>query len=122
MTNRRDFFRNTTAGLGGMAMASLLNPELFATQKAPHFKAKAKHVIFLAMGGAPSQLDLFDYKPELKKHHGEKVPQSLIEGERFAFLSGVPTLLGSPFEFKQYGKSGTHMTALLPNVDRKSVV
>ncbi len=116
MTNRRDFFRNTTAGLGGMAMASLLNPQLFATQKAPHFKAKAKHVIFLAMGGAPSQLDLFDYKPELKKHHGEKVPKSLIEGERFAFLSGVPTLLGSPFEFKQYGKSGTHMTALLPNV------
>lgn len=114
-TSRRDFFRTGGLGFGGMAIASLLNRGLLAAQKTPHFPAKAKSVIFLCMTGAPSQLDLFDYKPELKRLHGTNVPESLIAGERFAFLSGVPKLLGTPFQFKQYGQTGTWVSEMLPH-------
>ncbi|MEO8660383.1 MAG: DUF1501 domain-containing protein [Bryobacteraceae bacterium] len=113
---RRDLFRTGGLGFGGMALASLLNREAFAATHPTHFPAKAKSVIFLCMTGAPSQLDLFDYKPELKRLHGTSVPESLIAGERFAFLSGVPKLLGTPFQFKQHGQSGTWVSEMLPQI------
>ncbi len=115
MTTRRDFFRTGGLGFGGMALASLLNSDLFAARLEPHFPPTAKSVIFLCMTGAPSQLDLFDYKPALKRLHGTDVPKSLMEGERFAFISGVPKLLGTPFEFKQYGETGTWVSEQLPH-------
>src|SRR5947209_1074804 len=86
---RRQLFKNCVSGIGTVALASLLNEELFAAPvadalapKNPHFPGKAKHVIFLHMAGAPSQLDLFDYKPKLVEFHGKPVPDEFIKGER----------------------------------------
>ena len=111
---RRQFFRDCGAGLGSLALASLLNQKLFAgpvndlnplAPRAPHFPARIKRVIYLFMAGAPSQLDLFDHKPKLNELHNQPVPESLIKGERFAFIKGIPKLLGSPHTFKKYGQS-----------------
>ncbi len=112
--DRRQFLRASTTGIGSMALAHLSEGSAAAEARKPHFDAKAKAVIFLCQSGAPSQLDLFDYKPKLKQMHGQKVPQSLIEGERFAFLSGQPSLLGTPFQFERRGKSGAWISELLP--------
>jgi hypothetical protein len=68
------------------------------------------------MAGAPSQLDLFDYKPSLKRLDGQPCPEELIKGERFAFIKGVPKLLGSPHEFQKHGKSGAELSNLLPHL------
>src|SRR4029079_7623017 len=76
---------------------------------------KAKRVIYLHMAGSPSQLDLFEHKPELEKLSGQDCPQSLLEGKRFAFIRGVPKLLGSPFPFAQHGQSGGWLSSLFPN-------
>jgi uncharacterized protein (DUF1501 family) len=96
-------------GIGAMAVSRLMGAG------APHMPARAKAVIYLSMSGAPSQLDLFDFKPKLKEMSGQKVPQSLIEGERFAFLQGQPSLLGTPFRFSQHGASGHPISELLPH-------
>ncbi len=122
---RRTFFQQCGYGLGGVALASLLAQNGYGSTlgsqgqkgvlKAPHFAPKAKSVIFMFMAGAPTQLDLFDYKPELVKHHGENCPQEILDGERFAFIKGVPKLLGSPYKFKQAGKSGQWVSELLPH-------
>ncbi len=77
--------------------------------------AKAKQVIFLHMAGAPSQLELFDYKPLLHKLDGKPCPDSLLEGKRFAFIEGVPEMLGPQFSFGQYGQSGSWVSEMLPN-------
>jgi hypothetical protein len=82
----------------------------------PHFAPRAKNLIFLFMAGAPSQLDLFDFKPKLNELNGEGIPESLIRGERFAFIRGVPQLLGSPYKFGPAGKSGLVLSELLPNL------
>jgi hypothetical protein len=124
---RRFFFEQAYFGLGGLALASLVDPAVAAEaprQSAPagtpgalrgfHHPAKAKRVIHLFMAGAPSQLDLFDPKPALTKHDGQDVPASFIEGERFAFIKGTPKLLASPFGFRQHGGSGAQMSELLP--------
>ncbi len=110
--NRRTFLGNSMTGLGAMAVSQLMG--------APrtHFPARAKAVIYLSMSGAPSQLDLFDFKPKLKEMSGQKVPQSLIEGERFAFLSGQPSLLGTPFRFTRHGQAGHEISELLPHTAR----
>ena len=73
-------------------------------------------MIFLSQAGAPSQLDLFDYKPKLREFHGTPVPEELIEGERFAFLSGRPSLLGPQFRFARHGSTGTYLSELLPHI------
>ena len=83
--------------------------------KPPHFAPKAKAVINLFMAGAPSQLDLFDPKPFLQKHDGEPIPEEIIKGERFAFIKGVPKLLGSPHTFSKCGESGQMIGDLLPH-------
>jgi hypothetical protein len=108
-------------------LASLLNDNLLAApaeQLGPlrlrpaHFAPKAKRVIYLFMAGAPSHLDLFDYKPKLVELNGKPVPESLIAGQRFAFLKGVPNLLGPLFPFNRHGKSGTMISSLLPHLGR----
>lgn len=124
---RRHFFSQSGGGIGAAALAGLLNPSLFGagsgiasgsplSPKAPMFPAKVKSVIYLFMAGAPSQLDLLDYKPTLQKYDGQNVPAELMKGERFAFIKGTPKLLGSPFEFKRCGKSGAEISELLPHL------
>src|SRR5881227_3593703 len=116
---RRHFLRDSSLGLGGLALSSLLNPapgadapgspNPLAPRKA-HFAAKAKRVIYLHMSGAPPHLDIFDYKPELQKHDGKPCPDEFLKGKRFAFSSGVPKLLGTRQPFKQHGKAGIWMS------------
>jgi hypothetical protein len=124
---RRHFFKQAGFGIGAMALASMLDENLFAkpaqtaqsanpfAPKAPHFPAKVKHIIYLFMAGAPSQLDLYDDKPKLKQYDGQKIPEEIIKGERFAFIKGTPKLLGSPYSFKSYGDSGNRLSELLPH-------
>src|ERR1700720_630389 len=120
---RRHFLRDCQLGLGGLALASLLNDGAKAQEapnllrpRAPHYPAKAKHVIYLHMAGSPPHLDMFDYKPELVKRTGQDCPAEHLKGKRFAFTSGTPKLLGTPQQFKQYGKSGAWLSGVLPNL------
>ena len=122
---RRHFFGKTAMGIGGIALASLLNDRLFASSvssmnplapKQPHFPAKAKRVVYLHMAGSPSQLDLFDYKPKLNEMNGEACPESLFKKERFAFIKGVPKMLGTPHKFSKHGQSAAELSNLLPHL------
>jgi hypothetical protein len=122
---RRQFFGKCGLGVGSMALASLLNQKLFAADpenplrpRQPHFAPKAKRVIYLHMAGAPSQLDLFDYKPKLKELDGKPCPESLFKKERFAFIKGVPKMLGTPHKFTKHGKSGVELSELLPHLGK----
>ena len=126
---RRHFFEQASFGIGGLALASLLDDVVLAERAvgqeqpgsetktaARRFPARAKRVIFLFMAGAPSQIDLFDPKPALIKHDGQDIPEEFVKGERFAFIKGQPKLLASPFQFKSYGQSGAQISELLPNL------
>ncbi len=127
---RRQFFGRTAAGLGTLALASLLNPKLLAGEvdnspagthgilKALDFAPKAKRVIYLFMSGGPSHIDLFDYKPKLKEHHGQELPASIRMGQRVTGMtSGQSSFpcVAPMFEFSQHGKSGTWISELLPH-------
>lgn len=115
---RRHFFKQAAGfGIGSMALGSLMNEQLLASS-VKAIAPKAKRVIYLFMAGAPSQLDMFDYKPALQKHDGQPIPEEFIQGERFAFIQGRPNLMGTPFEFKRYGKSGQEMCNLIPHLAR----
>jgi hypothetical protein len=104
--------------LGSLAQASdSTNPLL---PKKPHHEAKAKSVIYLHMAGSPSQLELFDWKPELVKYDGQDCPEHLLKGKRFAFIKGVPRMMGTPYKFAQHGQSGTWMSELLPHLSKVS--
>ncbi|MCG5052993.1 MAG: DUF1501 domain-containing protein [Myxococcales bacterium] len=106
----------TGAGLGSLALADLLGREAEARTGVPvQGPAKAKSVIFLFMAGAPSQLDLFDHKPDLQRWNGKPCPDELIKGERFAFIKGRPRLLGSPYRFARCGQTGAEVSELLPH-------
>ncbi len=113
---RRAFLAGLGLGVGALAFNRLLTPELFGV--APHHAAKAKRVIFFHLVGAPSQLDLFDYKPVLQKHDRQLAPESFFKGKRFSFLRGHPKLLGTTFQFSQHGQSGTWISELLPHLAR----
>jgi hypothetical protein len=84
--------------------------------RAPHFPARVKSVIYMHMAGAPSQLELFDYKPDLSKLDGKTCPPSLLEGKRFAFIRGVPKMLGPQATFRQHGESGAWISNYLPHL------
>jgi uncharacterized protein (DUF1501 family) len=124
---RRQLLGRAGMGIGGVALASLMNPKLLAapavkvpgTLTATHFPAKAKRVIYLVMSGGPSHIDLLDYKPQLKQHQGEELPASIRMGQRVTGMtSGQKSFpcASSLFEFKQHGKSGTFVSELLPHV------
>jgi len=116
---RRHFFKQAGFGIGGAALASLMQERLFAQaakQLAPSVAPKAKQVIFLFMAGAPSQLDLLDNKPALRKYDGQDIPAEIVKGERFAFIKGTPKILGSPYDFRRYGQSGQEISDLLPHL------
>ena len=120
---RRWFFQQCGVGLGAIALGQLFKQNGLAASlpgsnplapKAPHFPAKAKNVIFLFMAGAPSHLELFDYKPELAKWNGKLPPAELLKGYRAAFINPNSTLLGPKFKFAKHGQSGTEVSELLP--------
>ena len=123
-TTRRHFLKQTFAGLGGLALGSLVNPARASTMadplapKKPHFPAKAKQVIYLHLTGSPPNLDLYDYKPELVKRDGQDCPAEFLEGKRFAFTSGTPKLLGTRREFKQCGEGGLWMSDAIPHLQK----
>ncbi|HKQ40476.1 MAG TPA: DUF1501 domain-containing protein, partial [Verrucomicrobiae bacterium] len=120
---RRQFFGRCAVGIGGVALASLLNERLLASAlenpmapRQPHFKPRAKRAIYLHMAGAPSHLDLFDYKPKLVEMNGKDCPESLFKKDRFAFIKGVPKLLGTPHKFAKHGQCGMELSSLLPHL------
>ncbi|MDB5348845.1 MAG: hypothetical protein JWN86_92 [Planctomycetota bacterium] len=122
---RRHFFRESQAGLGAMALASLLAKDAPAdagkvvdplAPRLSHFAPKAKRIIYLHLTGSPPHLDLYDYKPELVKRTGQECPDAFIKGKRFAFTSGTPKLLGTPRKFEQHGKNGVWLSDAIPNL------
>src|SRR6516165_3299383 len=118
---RRDFLRRTGSGLGSLALAGILAD--IAKADAPinplaprpsHFPAKAKSVIWLFMNGGPSQVDTWDYKPELTKHDGEEL-KGFDKSTGF-FVDQVGPLMKSPFAWKQHGESATWVPEIFPNM------
>ena len=123
---RRDFFRKCAGGIGTIALGHLMTVEgrTAASQlpsvnpmapSSPHFEPTAKNVIFLFMAGAPSQLDLFDPKPQLTKWHGQPLPDSMTKDLKLAFIKPSAKVMASPRKFKPYGKSGTEFSDYLPH-------
>ena len=133
---RRHFLRSLGSGMGSLFLGTSLTNYAAAanatqekaglsfardaatplSQLPPQFPAKVSRVIYLHMAGAPSQLELYDYKPELMRLNGQDCPASFLAGKRFAFISGVPKLLGSQYPFKQAGQSGQWISDRLPNI------
>lgn len=128
LATRRHFMRDCATGLGAMwlgvqghrAMGSPLSishdPQAPLAPMSPSFNPKVKRVIYLHMIGAPSQFELFVNKPQMRKFHNKDVPQSYIEGERFAFIQGTPKVLGPLYDFKQYGDSGASFSDRMPHL------
>ncbi len=131
MQSRRHFLKESAMGLGALALGTFLgscgsktarnssvvfDPAHPLMPKLPHFAGKAKSVIYLHMAGAPSQLELFDYKPELMKMDGQDCPPSLLEGKRFAFIRGVPKMLGPQAKFEKHGASGAYVSEHMPHL------
>jgi hypothetical protein len=127
--SRRWFLKECGLGLGKMALASLLTeafvPKLAAAAvsagdvlkpRSPHFPGKAKRVIHLFMAGAPSQLDLFDHKPELAKLQGKPLPPSIIGGQRYAFIRSDAAVLGPQFKFARHGQADVEISEALPHL------
>ncbi len=124
--NRRQFFGRCATGIGTAALASLVNPDVFASNapnpmapKPPHFAPKAKRVIYLFQSGAPSQLDTFDYKPAMTPLFDTDLPDSIRMGQRLTGMtSGQARFPVAPsiFKFQQYGQSGAWISELLPHI------
>lgn len=134
---RRHFFRECGVGVGKIALASLLTENMgraafgaatstgggkqaadLMAARPGHFSGKAKRVIHLFMAGAPSQLDLFDYKPELAKLEGKPLPPSVIGGQRYAFIRSDAAVLGPRFKFAKHGQCGAEISEMLPHLGR----
>jgi len=135
LLTRRQLFGRTVAGIGTAALASLLNPRLFAESAdtilgvgsprklgvlgTTHFAPKAKRVIYLFMSGGPSHIDLFDYKPKLKEYHGTELPGTVRMGQRVTGMTSgqkaFPCVFPM-FDFQQHGQCGTWVSELLPNI------
>ena len=123
---RRHFLRDCASGLGALWLASTAGRAWGATgpakdltrplaPTAPALPGRAKRIIYLHMAGSPSQLELFDYKPELKRLDGQECPASLIAGKQFAFIQGVPKMLGPQFAFQKHGQSGQWVSDRMPH-------
>jgi len=121
---RREFFGRSACGLGTAALAGLLGRDGLAADGAgglpglPHFAPRAKHVIYLFQNGAPTHVELFDYKPKLKELHGTPAPEAAVSGKRFSTMTGNPRgkLLLAPVEpFRRHGRSGAWVSDFLPH-------
>jgi hypothetical protein len=129
LLTRRHFFGRTAAGIGTAALAALLNERLLAADAdaslkahgalpAPHFAPKAKRVIYLFMSGGPSHIDLFDYKPKLREHHGQELPASVRMGQRVTGMTAGQKsfpCVAPMFTFARHGKCGAWVSELLPH-------
>src|SRR5688572_14631182 len=127
---RRTFLGRTAQGIGGLALASLLNPTLFAAAAARtrkdkvtgaalplDYPPKVKRVIWLSMAGGPSHLETFDYKPKLAQLHGEPMPESFTKGKQIAQLQGQKLVcFGPQHGFKKFGSNGTEICELFPHI------
>ncbi|MBX7168723.1 MAG: DUF1501 domain-containing protein [Pirellulales bacterium] len=125
---RRWFFEQCGLGVGKLALAGLLcrsmrgaaalgaETESARQTLAPHFAPKAKQVIYLFMAGAPSQLDLFDYKPMLEKYDGQPVPAEVVKDQRYAFIQRNAALLAPRYKFARHGESGAELSEMLPHL------
>ncbi|MCU0335597.1 MAG: DUF1501 domain-containing protein, partial [Chitinophagaceae bacterium] len=129
--NRRKFLGRLSVGIGSAALGSLLIPDLLSgggsteevasTLGVPHFAPKAKRIIYLFQNGAPSQLDLFDYKPMLQQMFGQDLPASIRGGQRLTGMTANQTsfpLAGTRFQFNQYGQHRAWISELLPHTAR----
>lgn len=127
--NRRKFLSKLSLGIGSIALGSLLIPDLFSGKSEedmmvtglPQFAPKAKRIIYLFQNGAPSQLDLFDYKPKLQEMFGQDLPASIRQGQRLTGMTADQKkfpLAGSAFKFNQYGEAGAWMSELLPHTSK----
>ena len=136
--DRRNFLTKTSMGLGAIALGSLLNGEkALAFVKSnnrrpskslnknilglPHHLPKAKRIVYLFQSGGPSQLDMWDYKPQLKSMFGQHLPDSVRQGQRLTAMSAeqsIYPIAHSIFNFKQYGQSGTWASELLPHTSK----
>jgi len=125
IVSRREFLAKSTLGMGGVALASLLNPEKLlanpaggGTLKKLHYSPRVKRVIYLFQSGGPSQIELFDYKPLLQKRNGEELPDSVRGGQRLTGMTSHQKsfpLAGSQFDFQRHGKSGVWVSELMPH-------
>ncbi len=122
---RRHFYRECGVGLGKIALASLLAGRVARgadvasdplAPRPPHFAPKAKRVIYMFMAGAPSQLDLFDHKPDLVKFDGKPVPAEVVKDQRYAFIQPNAALMASRFKFAKHGRSGAELSEMLPHL------
>ena len=122
--SRRWFLQDCGVGLGKLGLAALLTDSFSSKASAAlapagggaHFSGKAKAVIHLFMAGAPSQLELFDHKPELVKQDGKPLPASVIGNQRYAFIRPDAAVMGPRFKFSKHGQSGMELSELLPNL------
>ncbi|HZO53365.1 MAG TPA: DUF1501 domain-containing protein [Bryobacteraceae bacterium] len=120
LRTRRQLFHDCGVGVGKAALASMLAGTALGEARKPHFPARIDRVIYLFMAGAPSQFELFDYKPELQKWDSKPTPDYFLKGKRFAFMDTfskeTPKLLGTRRKFQQYGKSGLWFSELFPHI------
>jgi hypothetical protein len=128
LMTRRHFFGRASTGLGTAVLATLLNDDLRGAETLanpdgglpglPHFQPKAKRVIYLFQGGAPSQMELFDYKPRLYDLRGTELPDSIRQGQRLTGMTSTQSsfpVVPSLFKFAQHGNSGAWVSELMPN-------
>src|SRR6266540_7193055 len=128
LQTRRHFFQSCALGVGKIALASLFAEGALSAQqrsvnsptRRTHHPARAKSVIYLFMAGGPSQLELFDYKPQLQALDGQPIPESYLRERRFAFMDSftreVPRMLAPRRRFARHGKSGAWVSDLLPHI------
>jgi len=116
---RRHFMTRSATSLGGLALASLWAEDgLPSDQKAaiPHHPPRAKACIYIYLAGGVSHIDLFDPKPELTRHHGERLPDSFTKNMRFAFINSQAKIMGSKYRFGRHGECGMELSELLPHL------
>jgi hypothetical protein len=118
LVSRRWFLGECGVGLGAMALGQLAAADNPLAPQKPHHEPKARAVIFLFMAGAPSHLEMFDYKPQLAKFDGTLPPPELLKGYRAAFINPSSKLLGPKFRFARHGQCGAEVSELLPHTAR----
>ena len=128
LQTRRVFLRDCACGVGSIALAELLHQDGLTAQAAslsevnalaprqPHFEPKAKNVIFLLMDGGPSQLDLLDPKPQLRRWDGKPLPPSIAKNLKMAFAKPTAAVMASEYKFQPLGQCGTEFSELIPHV------
>ncbi|WP_437230916.1 DUF1501 domain-containing protein [Planctomicrobium sp. SH661] len=125
LNTRRNFLKSSSLSIGAAAFSALLARDSVAAPSAienplaprqPPLLARARRVIYLHLTGSPPHLDLYDYKPELVKLNGQDCPDSVLRGKKFAFTTGVPKLMGTPRQFRQYGSGGLWLSDAIPHL------